>query len=198
MLRNTVHGKCVGASAIGLCSILCGCNIGAVCGGLAATPCGPGLYCHYEDGICGEGDQTGICEIIQQVCTEQFDPVCGCDGNTYDNACFAAAAGVSVDSSGECAGGGPGIVVGEDDSEDEGDAGAFCGGIAGVPCPDGQYCQYELGTCGAADQSGTCQDIPSICIEIFAPVCGCDGQTYGNDCFAAAAEVSVQAEGACP
>ncbi|MFN3848108.1 MAG: Kazal-type serine protease inhibitor family protein [Spirosomataceae bacterium] len=36
------------------------------------------------------------------LCTADYNPVCGCNGKTYGNACTAAAMGIRVVSTGEC------------------------------------------------------------------------------------------------
>lgn len=46
--------------------------------------------------------------------------------------------------------------------------------------------------------SGTCEDVPTQCGEIYVPVCGCDGRNYGNHCKARQHAVSVRSLGECP
>lgn len=36
------------------------------------------------------------------VCTQQYDPVCGCNNKTYGNACMAGAVGIRVVAQGAC------------------------------------------------------------------------------------------------
>lgn len=74
-----------------------------------------------------------------------------------------------------------------------------CGGLQGARCDEGEFCEFPAeAMCGAADQTGVCRERPTVCTREYQPVCGCDDQTYGNRCEAAAAGVSVAAEGPCP
>ncbi|HET7541128.1 MAG TPA: Kazal-type serine protease inhibitor domain-containing protein [Polyangiaceae bacterium] len=156
-----------------------------VCGGLHGRECAAGEYCAFSlETKCGNADQTGVCKPIPQICTTIDAPVCACDGQTYPNECAAAAKGKSVQHNGAC--------------EEPPPPPASCGGFAGASCAKDEFCNFPIeAKCGTADQTGTCAKVPDACDQVLAPVCGCDGVTYDNDCEAALNRVPVLHTGEC-
>jgi hypothetical protein len=71
------------------------------------------------------------------------------------------------------------------------------GCIVNEDCGDGEYCAHPEGDCPPGAPTGTCTPRPMACDQIYQPVCGCDGTTYGNACEAAGAGVNVALQGEC-
>jgi hypothetical protein len=64
--------------------------------------CNATSYCKKDDGHC---KATGTCTSrgINLFCFQLVKPVCGCDGETYTNSCYAQKAGASIASNSQCA-----------------------------------------------------------------------------------------------
>ena len=115
---------------------------------------------------------------IQMQCKKDFQPVCGIDGNTFVNACFADVSAVEIDYLGVCEN--PLIscseeyapVCGVDNKTYNNACLAVSVGIEIVEpfaCPGQDACQ-----------------------NTYEPVCGINGQTYRNRCEAGQDKMRLQ------
>jgi hypothetical protein len=169
------------------------------------SDCPSSFYCAGT--VCGTA---GTCAPLPTGCGGNLSEVCGCDGNTYVNACLCESAGVRVASLGACpvpdAGVGgcgtvtcnTGQVCCESTASCYDPTCTSCCPGGGAACQDNATCgagQYCAGT-GCAT-TGACQNEPVACPPVFAPVCGCDGESYTNSCGAESVGVRVASDGPC-
>jgi hypothetical protein len=79
--------------------------------------------------------------------------------------------------------------------------GGATGGTIGAPCrgdlpacPSGQGCLWE---CFGDTGYGQCVALPTACDSSLSPVCGCDGNSYGNECLLQQAALRKDYDGEC-
>jgi hypothetical protein len=72
------------------------------CGGILGILCPARQYCEKITGQCKAPEAPGTCKVMPASCAKKLEPVCGCDGETYDNPCEARRAGISLDHYGKC------------------------------------------------------------------------------------------------
>ncbi|KAK6177684.1 hypothetical protein SNE40_015737 [Patella caerulea] len=121
-----------------------------VCGG--DVPC-RNFKCEY-DGECVEREGQPSCEC--KICTEQYEPVCGYNGITYENECKLRFENCKFKQS---------VQIKHRKS---------CNGCENVKCEFYAICESD-----GTQARCVC---PTSCIPVEAEVCGSDGQTYLNEC----------------
>jgi hypothetical protein len=157
------------------------------CGGLLGGQCAANEWCDFGDNdYCGAADATGVCHARPEACDLMYLPVCGCDGQMYGNACAANAAGTDASTDTSCF------------PKDGGAGGTICGGLLGSQCGADEFCDFgDNDNCGAADATGVCRPRPQACTKEYRPVCGCNGQLYGNACDANSAGTDASTDTSC-
>jgi hypothetical protein len=144
------------------------------------------------------------------ICTEDYTPVCGSDGTTYSNSCYACAAGVEVDYEGEClkpTSGGAEAPLPTDGAEEPTDGGdttvTIIEAVCEPACDSGQVCARanagDDAQCYAecpgsgfplSEKDGACTD---VCVRstfdcggyasVFNDFCECDNSLQFPDTY---------------
>lgn len=226
-------GQSAGASCFGFKDdrAVCPANVDPVCGcdgvtyvndctakksGILRTSPGPCPNNSSTDGAPVSGDPCFTNKLTER-CASVLQPVCGCDGITYNNECEAKNAGIKVTVQGPCRTGnnnGGGAVtdncVGQRINKtctSVPDNVCGCDGVTYInPC-SAEVAGVKLFTKGPCKNgnNGSVVDgkdckgprINKTCTSVPDNVCGCDGVTYSNPCAAEVAGIKSFTKGPC-
>lgn len=133
--------------------------------------CGAG-FCFFAPGTsCGE-QGAGVCTPFPPECEAGGDPVCGCDDQTYDNACQAAQAGVGIGQPNACEGCGNGVIEPGEECDLTDLGGQTCADFEGdVPSSGSASCTAEC----TLSSANCCLGTGAPCTPGGAPCCSFPG-----------------------
>jgi hypothetical protein len=88
------------------------------------------------------------------------------------------------------------LTVGLSSTPGSARVGQRCRGIYPQSCGANEFCQLPPGSCNPRAW-GRCVAVPAFCYLLYKPVCGCNNNTYSNDCFRQQGRTSLRHNGPC-
>lgn len=125
-----------------------------------------------EGAVCcgGKGGSDGEVDCREVACFRAYECADECGGEVFNNGCCTCPEG----------------TIDIDQCRDDETESTSCASDA--DCGPSEFCKTPTGSC---DASGECAIKPDNCLDVYEPVCGCDGESYSNACYAEREGMSI-------